>query len=62
MDLIASVAIFGLSLAIGLWGTRAILDVMLACMMHQRLSPVSAGNMVLEESGLHQTRALASPF
>jgi hypothetical protein len=62
MDLIASVAIVGLSLAVGVWGTRGILEVMYACMMHQRLSPVSAGNMVLAESDVHQTQPLARSF
>jgi hypothetical protein len=62
MDLIAPVAIVGLSLAVGVWGTRAILEVMCACMMHQRLSPVSAGNMTLSESDLLQTQTLARSF
>ena len=62
MDLIVSVAIVGLSLAVGVCGTRAILEVMYACMMHQRLSPLSALNVVLRESDLHQTQTLARSF
>jgi hypothetical protein len=62
MDLIAPVAIVGLSLAVGVSGTRAILEVMYACMMHQRFSPVSAGNMAQSERDPHQTQTLARSF